>query len=225
MPRQQNLSFFVVVCAQSHCDSVFDEIKFHFYFHSHYSDVIICTMAYKITGVSAVCKTVCSGADKKQHHSAVSLAVVRWNRRWPITTVASSAEIFSISWRHHADPHRFILQLQHGRREEARCSGRRLGHISGRDSWRSCSKVRLSYCRWASTAWGKITYRQTIFCLWAHWKLKTENCDVGTLGCRCDNLLCHHWRQSWHHDSVFSAEKRFSKQYIHLMFAVPEAGV
>ena len=39
-------------------------------------------MASQTTGVSMVYPTVCSGADKKNHQSAASLAYVRGIRRW-----------------------------------------------------------------------------------------------------------------------------------------------
>ena len=42
---------------------------------------------------------------------------------------------------------------------------------------------------------------------WHAWPLKTENCHDanfvitgGTGGCHYDNLQCHQWWQSWHHD-------------------------
>ena len=49
----------------------YDHIIFY-----HYSDVIMSAMVYKITGVSIVCSTVCSGTDHKDQSSA-SLAFVR----------------------------------------------------------------------------------------------------------------------------------------------------
>ena len=39
----------------------------------HYSDVILSTMASKITSVLMACTTVCSGADQRKHQSSVSL--------------------------------------------------------------------------------------------------------------------------------------------------------
>ena len=47
----------------------------------HYSDVIISAMASKITGISIVYSTVCSGADQRQHQSSASLAFVGGIRR------------------------------------------------------------------------------------------------------------------------------------------------
>ena len=43
------------------------------------------------------------------------------------------------------------------------------------------------------------------FCV-LHWKLKScQNANFviisGTLGCHNDNLQCHQWQQSWHHDN------------------------
>ena len=43
----------------------------------HYKDVIMSVMAPKITGVSIVYATVCSGADQRKHQSSASLAFVR----------------------------------------------------------------------------------------------------------------------------------------------------
>ena len=49
----------------------------------HYcNDVIMRAMASQITGVSIVC----SGADKKNHHSSASLAVVWGIHRWPVNS-------------------------------------------------------------------------------------------------------------------------------------------
>ena len=45
-------------------------------------------MSLQITGVSIVCSTLCSGADKSKHQSSASLAFVRKIHRWPIYTNA-----------------------------------------------------------------------------------------------------------------------------------------
>ena len=42
------------------------------------------TMASHITGVSAVCSTVCSGTDQRKHQGSASLAFVRGIHRWPV---------------------------------------------------------------------------------------------------------------------------------------------
>ena len=41
-------------------------------------------MASRITGVSIVYSTVCSGTDQENHQSSVSLAFVRGIHRWPV---------------------------------------------------------------------------------------------------------------------------------------------
>ena len=45
---------------------------------THYSEVIMGTMASQITGVSIVCSTFRSGADKRKHKSSAS--------RWPVNS-------------------------------------------------------------------------------------------------------------------------------------------
>ena len=45
-------------------------------FINHYSDVIMSAMMFKITGVSIVYSTVCSGVDYGKHQSTASLAFV-----------------------------------------------------------------------------------------------------------------------------------------------------
>ena len=45
----------------------------------HNKYVIMSTMVFQITGVSIVCSTVCSGADRRKHQSSTSLAFVREN--------------------------------------------------------------------------------------------------------------------------------------------------
>ena len=52
----------------------------------HYSDIIMNVMASQITSVSMVCSNICSGADKKKHHSSTSLAFVRGIHRWPVNS-------------------------------------------------------------------------------------------------------------------------------------------
>ena len=49
----------------------------------HYNDVIMSTMAYKITGVSIVYSNICSDQDLRKHQSFASLAFVRGIHRWP----------------------------------------------------------------------------------------------------------------------------------------------
>ena len=84
--------------------------KFNVYFNKRLLRLLSCielfitvtSMAPQITGVSMVCTTVCSGADKKTNQSSVSLAFVRG----PVTSEfpsqrASNAENVSIWWRHH----------------------------------------------------------------------------------------------------------------------------
>ena len=49
---------------------------------SHYTDVIMDTMASQITSLTVV--TVYSSADQRKHHSSASLAFVRGIHRWPV---------------------------------------------------------------------------------------------------------------------------------------------
>ena len=51
----------------------------------HYSDVIVSAISSQITGVSIVCSTVYSDADKKKWSSA-SLAFVRGIHGWPVNS-------------------------------------------------------------------------------------------------------------------------------------------
>ena len=52
----------------------------------HYSDVIMSTMAYQITGVSIVYSIVGSGVDQRKHQSYASLAFERGIHRWPVNS-------------------------------------------------------------------------------------------------------------------------------------------
>ena len=77
-------------------------------------------MALRITGVSIVHSTVCSGADQRKHQSSASLAFVRGIHRWPVNSphkgpvtrkifplddaITDDAEEVSISWRHRVCP-------------------------------------------------------------------------------------------------------------------------
>ena len=51
---------------------------------THYSDVIMSAMVSRITSVSIVCSTACSGADQTKRESFASLAFVMGIRRWPL---------------------------------------------------------------------------------------------------------------------------------------------
>ena len=53
---------------------------------SHYSDVIMGTMAFQITDVSIVYSTVCSGVDQREHQRSESPAIVRGIYRWPVNS-------------------------------------------------------------------------------------------------------------------------------------------
>ena len=71
---------------------------------THYSDVIMGTMASQITSLSILYSAVFSGADQRKHQSPASLAFVAGNS--PVTSefpaqMASNAENVSIWWRHH----------------------------------------------------------------------------------------------------------------------------
>ena len=49
----------------------------------HYSDVIMSAMASRITGISMVCSTFCSGTYQRKQQSSASLAFVWGIHRWP----------------------------------------------------------------------------------------------------------------------------------------------
>ena len=72
---------------------------------THYSDVIMSTMASKITDVSIVDSHICSGADQRKHQSSASQALpCKGNSlvtsEFPAQR-ASNVENVSIWWRHH----------------------------------------------------------------------------------------------------------------------------
>ena len=67
----------------------------------HHNDVIMGAMVFKITSLTIVYLTVCSGADQRKHQSSVSLAFVRGIHREFPAQRASNAEKVSIWWRHH----------------------------------------------------------------------------------------------------------------------------
>ena len=72
-------------------------------FIDHYSDVIMSTMVYEITGVSIAYSTVCSGKYQRNNQSSTSLAFLRgihrtdeFPRHW-----TNNAETVFNWWRHH----------------------------------------------------------------------------------------------------------------------------
>ena len=52
----------------------------------HYNDVIMGTMASKITSLTIVYFTVYSDTDQRKHQSSTSLAFVRGIHRWPVNS-------------------------------------------------------------------------------------------------------------------------------------------
>ena len=54
--------------------------------YSHYSDVIMGTIASQITSLTIVHSTVYSDADQRKHQSSASLAFVRRIHRWPVNS-------------------------------------------------------------------------------------------------------------------------------------------
>ena len=52
----------------------------------HYNDVILSSMASKITSPTIVYSTVYSDTDKRKHQSSATLAFVRGIRRWPVNS-------------------------------------------------------------------------------------------------------------------------------------------
>ena len=68
---------------------------------SHYSDVIISTMASQITKLTIVYSIVYSGTDQRKHRSSASLAFVTGVTGEFPAQMASNTENVSIWWRHH----------------------------------------------------------------------------------------------------------------------------
>ena len=72
---------------------------------SHYSDVMMSTIASQITSLTIVYLTVYSGADQRKHQSSASLSFMRGIHRGPVNSLhkgpCSNAENISIWWHHH----------------------------------------------------------------------------------------------------------------------------
>ena len=67
----------------------------------HCNDVIMSTMASRITSRTIVYSIVYSGADQRKHQVSASLASVWGIHRWPVPAqMANNAENVSIRWRH-----------------------------------------------------------------------------------------------------------------------------
>ena len=54
---------------------------------NHYCDVVMGTMASKITSLMIVYSTVYSGTDQRKHQSSASLAFVGGIHRWPVNSL------------------------------------------------------------------------------------------------------------------------------------------
>ena len=64
--------------------SLFDLNTVGYYICTHYSDVIMGTMASQITSLATVYSTIYSGADQRKHQCSASLAFVRGIHRSPV---------------------------------------------------------------------------------------------------------------------------------------------
>ena len=60
--------------------------KYDIFFHKHYNDVIMGTIASQITSITIVYSTVYSGADQRKPQSSASLALVREIHQWPVNS-------------------------------------------------------------------------------------------------------------------------------------------
>ena len=119
----------------------------------HYSDVILGSMVFPITGVSIVCPTVCPGADQRKHQRSAP-GFCKGNPpvtgRFP-SQKASNARIFFIWWRHHAG---FNLTHQ-------RLSSCRLLSVEYLDTWRSDGMKDASNSSSPLKTWGLADNRVT----------------------------------------------------------------
>ena len=61
-------------------------VKFMLLVQVQYIDVIMNEIASRLTSVSMVYSTVCSGADQRKHKRSVPLALVRGSYRWPMNS-------------------------------------------------------------------------------------------------------------------------------------------
>ena len=70
----------------------------------HYSDVTMSAMVSRITGISTVCSTFCSGKHQRKHQSSVSLAFVRGIHRWSVVPLTKGqwrgkcSHLMTTSW-------------------------------------------------------------------------------------------------------------------------------
>ena len=62
-------------------------VYFHMWVQTHYSDVIMSTMASQITSLMILYSTVYSGPDQRKHQSSASLAFVRGIHRSPVNSL------------------------------------------------------------------------------------------------------------------------------------------
>ena len=100
-------NMFYVMIQQNSLYFMFDDICWWFpmVFFYHYSDVIMTTIASRITNLTIVYSIVYSDADQRKHQRSTSLAFVWGIHRWPVNSTHKRpvTQIFflSIWWRHH----------------------------------------------------------------------------------------------------------------------------
>ena len=68
----------------------------HGHNNSHYSDIIMSSMAFQITGVSIVCSTVYWGADQRKYPSSESLAFETGNHGWLVNSPSKRPVMWKI---------------------------------------------------------------------------------------------------------------------------------
>ena len=107
---------------------------------SHYSDVMMGTMASPITSFTIVYWTVYSGADQRKHQSSVSLTFVPGIHRWPVNS-----------------PHKWpVTRKMFPFDDVIMCRSPHKGPITGSiDISSDVNKVltEQSKCRWSETLW------------------------------------------------------------------------
>ena len=62
------------------------KLEYHLQYFAHYDVTVMELDGVKITSVSIVCSTICSGADQRKHKSSASLAFARGIHQWLVNS-------------------------------------------------------------------------------------------------------------------------------------------
>ena len=152
-------------------------------------------MASQIANLAILYSTVYSDVDQRKHQSPASLAFVRRIHRWPVNF-----------------PHKWPVTRKMFSFDDVTMITARCYIVRSGCDWRTVYNWFASFCCvmfGVVEEYGQINNEKwnLSWCqLCRHW---------WPTGCRYDNMWCHQWPQSWHHDDSRFSMHCFEQIWIH----------